>query len=227
MASDLSRREPHEKPALKIACAPEYRESALQGLRRPISGTALHTGRLSEPYRCAGRTRNRLTTSYLTITAAHAFFNARLRQCPNSDSLLTAPFSSFRRCPYPYRHSDIACQAFSPRTSGNTRSSGNTPPAASKARRLTHRAISSFRHPPYRSHATSTSPRSSAWEWRRHRRRNIRPSAAKVQALRRALERLAPCLTFAFPSCFLSIRNFLGSFHPTECPPPPTGFCNI
>ena len=66
----------------------------MQGLRRPIPGTALHTGRLSEPYRCAGRTRNRLTTSYLTITAAHAFFNARLRQCPNSDSLLTALFAA-------------------------------------------------------------------------------------------------------------------------------------
>ena len=59
-----------------------------------VLGTALHTGRLSEPYRCAGRTRNRLTTSYLTITAAHAFFNARLRQCPNSDSLLTALFAA-------------------------------------------------------------------------------------------------------------------------------------
>ena len=148
------------KPALKIACAPEYRESALQGLRRPISGTAMHTGRLPEPYRCAGRTRNRLTTSYLAITAAQAFFNARLRQCPNSNSLLTAPFSSFRRCPYPYRHSDIACQAFSPRTYGNT------PPAASKARRFTHRAISSFRHQPYRARdtATSTAPRSSVRE---------------------------------------------------------------
>ena len=32
------------------------------------------------------------------------------------------------------------------------------------------------------------------------------------------LKRLAPCLTFAFPSYFLSIRKFLGSFHPTKCP---------
>ena len=67
---------------MKIACALEYRESALQGLRRPISGTALHTGHLPEPYRRAGRTRNRLTINYLTITAAQAFFNAHLRQCP-------------------------------------------------------------------------------------------------------------------------------------------------
>ena len=67
---------------MKIACAPESHESALQGLRRPISGTALHTGRLPEPYRCAGRTRNRLIINYLTITTAQAFFNARLRQCP-------------------------------------------------------------------------------------------------------------------------------------------------
>ena len=73
---------PRRNLALKIACAPEYRESALQGFRRPISETALHTGRLSKSYRCAGQTRNRLTISYLTITAAQAFFNTRLRQCP-------------------------------------------------------------------------------------------------------------------------------------------------
>ena len=65
---------PRRNLSLKKACAPEYRESALQGLRRPISGTALHTGRLPEPYRCAGQTRNRLTISYLIITAAQAFF---------------------------------------------------------------------------------------------------------------------------------------------------------
>ena len=59
-----------------------------------VSGTALHTGRLPEPYRCAGRTRNRLTINYLIITAARAFLNARLRQCPNSNSLLTALFAA-------------------------------------------------------------------------------------------------------------------------------------
>ncbi len=39
--------------------------------------------------------RNRLTISCLAITIAQAFFNARLRQCPNSNSLLTAPLSNF------------------------------------------------------------------------------------------------------------------------------------
>ena len=143
----MSRREPPESRPLKIACAPEYRESALQGLRRPIFGTALHTGRLSKSYRCAGRTRNRLTISYLTITAAQAFFNTRLRQCPNSNILLTAPLSSFA--------------AVHVRSSGNTighsSNVASTPPAASKARRLTHRTIFSFRHQPYRARDTATS----------------------------------------------------------------------
>ena len=72
---------------MKIACAPEYHESATQGLRKPISGTALHTGRLPEPYRCAGRTRNRLTISYLTITAAQAFFQCTPTAMPKFEQL--------------------------------------------------------------------------------------------------------------------------------------------
>ncbi len=156
IASNLSRREPPESRPLKIACALEYHESALQGLRRPISGTALHTGRLPEPYRCAGRTRNRLTSSHLAITAARAFFNARLRQCPNSNGLLTAPLSNFA----------AAHIRSSGNTMGHSSNVASTPPTASKARRLTHRTIFSFRHPPYRARdtATSTPPRSSARE---------------------------------------------------------------
>ena len=97
----MSRREPPESRPLKIACAPEYRESALQGLRRPIFGTALHTGRLPEPYRCAGRTRNRLTISYLTITAAQAFFQCTPTATRKFQQLADRTSFQLRSCPRP------------------------------------------------------------------------------------------------------------------------------
>ena len=157
--------------------------------------------------------RNRLTISCLAITVAQAFFNARLRQCPNSNILLTAPLSSFA--------------AVHVRSSGNTighsSNVASTPPAASKARRLTHRTISSFRLPPYRARDTATSSPPLL---------GLQPgrdsgTTAGIYDLRRlkakhCAEPVGEARRSAWPlplhPTFLDIRHFLGSSHPTKCP---------